>query len=79
MFIVRAGLITPSAGQPGSVYISGVPPTADYDGVDTAGVGVSFSIGSFVQVGAGPQAELYRAESVATGAAVWNLVVQQAP
>jgi len=79
MFTARAGLIAPGAGQPGSVYISGIAPTADYDSADTAGVGVQFTVGSFVQVGTGPLAELYRAEDVTAGAAVWNLVIQQEP
>ena len=76
MFNAKAGPISPSPGQPGSTYVSGTPPTANFDSADTAGIGVTFSIGSFVQVGTGAAAALYRAISVVPGAADWNLVMQ---
>ena len=74
-FNVRAGSTGgPSPGEPGSTYNDTVAPTANNDSVDTAGIGVSFQIGSFWQVD--PAGTLYRCSDATSGAAVWHVVMQ---
>jgi len=58
-----------------SIFTTTLVPDSDWDDSDTATVGKSFAINSYVQntiTGA-----LYRCEDATTGAAVWNIVVQE--
>lgn len=51
------------------------PPNANWDSVDTAGVGKNFGIGFFVQDQA--NGALYRCADATPTAAVWHLIIQE--
>ena len=58
-----------------SIFTSTSVPDSDWDDSDTAGVGKSFAINSYVQNTT--TSALYRCEDASTGAAIWNIVVQE--